>query len=77
MRECSRKRPTTDTTRMFSLTPSTPGRRQQMPRMLRSIGTPACEAWYSARMQRLSTSELIFIAIRAGRPSWWAGDRLA
>ena len=29
---------------MFSLTPGTPGRRQQMPRTMRSIFTPACEA---------------------------------
>ena len=31
-------------TRMFSLTPGTPGRRQQMPRTIRSIFTPACDA---------------------------------
>ena len=52
MRECSRKRPTTETTRIVSLTPGTPGSRQQMPRTFRSIGTPACEARYSASMQR-------------------------
>ena len=44
MRECSRKRPTTERTRMFSDTPGTPGRRQQMPRTMSSIFTPACEA---------------------------------
>ena len=44
IRECSRKRPTTETTRMFSDTPCTPGRKRQMPRMLRSTGIPACEA---------------------------------
>ena len=54
---------------MFSETPGTPGTRQQIPRMLRSTGTPACDARYSARMQRRSTSELSFIAMRAGRPS--------
>ena len=32
---CSRKRPTMLMTRMFSLTPGTPGRRQQMPRTIR------------------------------------------
>ena len=32
-------------TRMFSLSPGTPGRRQQIPRTIRSIRTPACEAW--------------------------------
>ena len=44
MRECSRNRPTIDRTAMRSLTPGTPGRRQQMPRTIRSIRTPACEA---------------------------------
>ena len=68
MRECSRKRPTTETTRTFSLTPSTPGRRQQMPRTFRSIGTPACDARYSASIERWSTSEFIFIAMRASSP---------
>ena len=68
-RECSRNRPTTDTTRMFSLTPSMPMRRQQMPRTFRSIRTPACEARYSASMQRLSVSEFIFMTIRACWPA--------
>ena len=31
-------------TRMRSLTPGMPGRRQQMPRTIRSISTPACDA---------------------------------
>ena len=57
---------------MFSETPSTPGRRQQIPRTLRSIRTPACEASYSAWMQRASTSEFIFSAIRASSPASWA-----
>ena len=35
-------------TRMRSLTPRTPGRSAQMPRTIRSISTPACEARYSA-----------------------------
>ncbi len=43
-----------------------------MPRTLRSTRTPACEAAYSARMQRPSTSEFIFMAIRAGRSGEWA-----
>ncbi len=42
--ECSRKRPTTERTRMLSESPLTPGRRMQRPRMMRSIPTPACEA---------------------------------
>ncbi len=54
---------------MFSEIPSTPGRRQQIPRTLRSIRTPACEASYSAWMQRVSTSAFIFSAIRASSPA--------
>ena len=69
MRECSRKRPTTETTLIVSLTPATPGLRQQMPRTLRSIGTPAWEARYSASMQRWSTSEFIFMRMRACLPA--------
>ena len=41
MRLCSRKRSTMLRTRMFSEMPGSPGRRQQMPRITRSIGTPA------------------------------------
>ena len=37
-------------TRMFSDRPGTPGSRQQMPRTIRSICTPACDARYSAAM---------------------------
>jgi hypothetical protein len=40
----SRKRPPSETTRMFSLIPSRLGLRQQIPRMMRSILTPACDA---------------------------------
>ncbi len=43
-RECSRKRPRTERTRMFSDSPGTPGRSAQMPRTHTSTGTPACEA---------------------------------
>jgi hypothetical protein len=50
---------------MFSDTPATPGRRQQIPRTLMSTGTPACEAPYRAWMQRASTSELSLRTIRA------------
>ena len=39
-------------TRMCSLKPGTPGRRQQMPRTTRSICTPALEAAYVA-LERL------------------------
>ncbi|MNW60210.1 hypothetical protein D3C74_381750 [compost metagenome] len=44
MRECSRNRPRMDRTRMFSLSPGTPGRIAQIPRTTRSTFTPACDA---------------------------------
>ena len=44
MRACSRKRPTIEITRTFSLTSGTPGRSPAMPRTIRSTRTPACEA---------------------------------
>ena len=43
-RECSRNRPSTERTRMFSESPGTPGRRAQIPRTTTSTGTPAWEA---------------------------------
>src|SRR5579871_4901160 len=55
-------------TRMFSLSPGRPGRRQQMPRTTSSTETPAREASYSASMTSGSTSEFIFIQIMPGRP---------
>ena len=60
MRECSRKRPTIERTVMFSLTPGTPGRSTQTPRMIRSIFTPglrrAIEQPHDARIgQRIAT----------------------
>ena len=51
---------------MFSLTPGTPGRRQQMPRTIRSICTPACEARYSASITAGSTRRFI---LKIRRPS--------
>ena len=53
---------------MFSLTQGTPGRSAQMPRTIRSIDTPACDARYSIRMMPTSQSELHLTMIRAGRP---------
>lgn len=44
MRECSRKRPTMDRTRMLSDRPGTPGRRLHRPRTTRSTDVPAAEA---------------------------------
>jgi hypothetical protein len=43
-RLCSRKRSTMEVTRIRSDRPGTPGLRQQMPRIRRSISTPALEA---------------------------------
>ena len=40
---------------MFSDSPGTPARSAQMPRTIRSTGTPAGEARYSASMTRSST----------------------
>jgi hypothetical protein len=48
MRECSRNRPTIERTRMRSLTPAIPGRRQQMPRTIKSMRMPACDARYNS-----------------------------
>ncbi len=68
IRECSRNSPTIDRTRMRSETPSTPGTRQQAPRTIRSISTPARDASYSASIAPLSTIALHLITIRAGAP---------
>ena len=48
---------------MFSDNPGTPGRRQQMPRTMRSICTPACDAAYSSSMSSASTRLFIFSQI--------------
>ena len=53
---------------MFSLNPFTPGRRQQMPRTLSRIFTPAREAAYSASISSGSASEFIFASMPAGSP---------
>ena len=66
-RECSKKRSTTLITRMRSDTPGTPGRKQQMPRTMRSISTPALLAAYSARMTGGSTSALSLAMMRPAR----------
>lgn len=44
IRECSRKRPSIERTRMFSERPATPGRIAQMPRTQMATGTPAMDA---------------------------------
>src|SRR4029453_16623861 len=55
-------------TRILDESPSTPGRRQHMPRTIRSIRTPASLAPYSSSIRRRSTRPFIFAMIRAGRP---------
>src|SRR3546814_3771481 len=69
MRLCSRNLPTMDRILIRDDMPSTPGRRQQMPRTTKSISTPASLASYSFSMIAGSTSEFIFAQIEAGRRS--------
>ena len=54
--------------RMFSVWPGTPGRRQQNPRTIRSIGTPAFEASHRASIMSGSSSWFILAMMRAGFP---------
>ncbi len=56
-------------TRMFSEMPGSPGRRQQIPRTIRSICTPAREAEQRAVIAVGSTSAFILAMIRAGSPA--------
>ena len=56
-------------TRTLSLMPGTPGRRQQMPRTIRSIDTPACDARYSASIVSVSATAFILATIRPPRPA--------
>ena len=58
-------------TRMFSLSPRTPGRTEQMPRTHRSTGTPACDARYMASVTASSTIEFTLIRTPEGRPLLW------
>src|SRR3990167_7253986 len=68
MRECSRKRPITERTRMFSDRPAMPGLSAHTPRTMSSIFTPAPEARYSSSMICGSSSEFILPMMRAGLP---------
>src|SRR5258705_137231 len=63
-------------TRILDESPGTPGRRQHMPRTIRSIRTPASLARYSSSIRRRSTRPFILAMIRAGRPAraWAAPD---
>lgn len=46
-----------------------PGFKPQMPRTMRSMRTPACEARYSAWITCGSVNAFIFAMMRAGRPA--------
>jgi hypothetical protein len=48
---------------MRSLSPDTPGSRQQIPRTINSILQPACEAAYNSSIIPGSTSEFIFMVM--------------
>ena len=69
IRECSRNRPSTLRTRMFSDRPGMPGRSAHIPRTHTSTGTPACDARYSASITTSSTSALHLNWIMAGSPA--------
>ena len=56
-------------TRIRSDSPGMPGRRQQMPRTIRSISTPALDASHSASMTSPSTRLFILATMRAGSPA--------
>src|SRR5450755_4506703 len=61
---------------IFSEMPGMPGRRQQTPRTIRSIRTPAAEARYSAWMIVTSVSAFSFATMRAGLPARaWSASR--
>ena len=62
-RACSRKRSTMETTVIFSLSPFTPGRRQQTPLILSLTLTPAWLAAYNASMISGSTKAFSFATI--------------
>jgi len=63
--------PIIERTRMFSVRPGTRGRRQQKPRIIKSIGTPASDARHKASIMSGSSSWFILATIRAGRPARW------
>ena len=69
MRECSRNCPITERTRIFALSPLIPGRSAHIPRIIRSISTPAHDASYSASIVSRSSSAFILAMIAAGFPA--------
>jgi len=64
-------------TRMRSLTSGSPGRRQQIPRTIKSMSTPARDARYNAAMTSASVIAFIFATMRAGRPARACSDSRA
>src|SRR5437773_327554 len=56
-------------TRIVSETPGSPGRRQQIPRTIKWMGTPPWDARYRASITEGSTSAFILTTIRAARPA--------
>ena len=66
--ECSRKRPTILMTEMFSLSFSTPGRRQQMPLTIKDTFTPALLASTSFSMHSRSVREFTFALMTPSLP---------
>ena len=73
MRECSRKRPMMERTRMFFGAARDAGRRQQNPRTIRSMGTPAAEAVAQGfdQFRDLPADSSWRRCARAGRPAGW------
>jgi hypothetical protein len=69
MRECSRKRPTTERTRMLFVSPSMPGGSEQAPRTMRSMLAPAWPAATRASISVVSVSALTLTTMRAGLPA--------
>ena len=72
-RECSKYRPTRERTRIVADWSGICGRRQQMPRTMRSIGVPARDVSYISSMRPGSTKLFIFMMMRAVRPERGSG----
>ena len=68
MRLCSRNLPTTEVTVIFSVLPGTPGTMQQIPRMIRSMRTPAQLASLSLSISWRSVTEFALMRIRPSAP---------
>ena len=73
-RECSRNRPTNERTRMFSDWPGMPGRRQQMPRTIRSMWRRLATSLVQRLDHERSSKLFILMTIR---PCPWACSPMA